>query len=262
MIERRAKTENDKGRVPPWMVTFADLMALMMTFFVLLYSFSKVDEAKYRSIVNSMTIGFDGSQWIKRKMGENSPSGPEPGVFSPPRPAPNIPTSPTNNTQSSQHSRLDLLYQKLSKQLAQEITQNNINLLLKNKQLVIRFPEKISFDSGSEKLLTSFRPVVKRIGLILRKTNDQITISGHTDNVPINTERFRSNWDLSSARAVSVAHLLIMGGHIYKNRIIIQGYADTHPLKPNTTPENRATNRRVEISITPNPTPRTDHDGQ
>lgn len=250
MIERRANAPNKPDKVPAWMVTFADLMALMMTFFVLLFSFSKMDENKYKAIVNSMTIGFDGVQWIKNKMGSKGLAGPEPGVFSVPVPTTAKPApAPEQAQDSALRQEKNSLYTQLSKQLQEEIVQGKVHLLRQPDGVLIRLPEKLSFESASDELLSQAAPMLRHIGTIISKTNARITISGHTDDLPINTKRFRSNWDLSSARAVSVAHSLIMGGNIYRNRITIEGHADTQPIKPNTTPANRTANRRVEISI-------------
>jgi chemotaxis protein MotB len=114
--------------------------------------------------------------------------------------------------------------------------------------VIIRFPGSAAFASGTADLAAEFMPSLGRIGEVLKSANGRIFISGHTDDVPISTERFRSNWDLSAARAVSVAHYLL-NDHIEAKRVIVQGAADSQPLLPNDTPENRARNRRVEIAL-------------
>ena len=247
MIERRANNAANPNKVPTWMVTFADLMALMMTFFVLLYSFSKIDETKYRSIVESMTVGFDGTQWIKRKLGADTPIGPEPGIIQPPQP-PSPPPAIKKEATTAETPKQDL-YQELSTLLKQEIKQDKITLVRQQGNILIRLPDRFSFESGNNELLNSFSPIISRIGHIIKNTKGRITISGHTDDLPIMTERFRSNWELSAARAVSVAHILIHNSQLDKNRITVEGHADTQPLKPNDSNYHRAINRRVEISV-------------
>jgi chemotaxis protein MotB len=187
-----------------------------------------------------MTIGFDGSQWIKQKVGITP--GPEPGII----PAPVTPPQSKPTTDSPKHQTL---YDKLKTLLASEIQQGKISLSQTSGQLQIRFPEKFSFASGSDELLKSFIPIIKRIGEIIDQTPGNIIIAGHTDDVPINTERFRSNWELSAARAVSVAHALFDYAQVQKKRVRVEGYAETRPLVENDSFKHRAINRRVEISI-------------
>ncbi len=252
----------ESNNIPSWMVTFADLMALMMTFFVLLYSFSKIDEEKYKSIVNSMATGFDGVQWIKRQLTHDEIIGPQPGIVAPPKPeVPALPVeSPekpqpektdTSQTEKSkpEKSRNDVVFNRLKNNIAAEIKAGLVIVERRGNNIVIRFPEKVSFPSGSDRLVENFKPVISRIGTILAQSQGVITISGHTDDRPISTTRFRSNWELSAARAVSVAHALLRLGDLDKHRIVVSGHADTRPLAKNDSDENRAKNRRVEIVI-------------
>ena len=139
--------------------------------------------------------------------------------------------------------------EKLKKALKEQIGNGTIEVNGDNERTVIRIREKGSFPSGSAKLRRSFGPVIKKIAKAVMNTPGKIHISGHTDNIPIHTFRFKSNWELSSARAVSILNELLRYEKIPQNRIVIQGFADTQPLVPNTTAKNRATNRRVEISI-------------
>lgn len=228
------------------MVTFADLMALMMTFFVLLYSFSRIDEEKYRSIVNSMAQGFDGVQWIKRRLTSKSIIGPEPGIIEPPVPIirPRPKTDDAKDSNKNQ-STLDRLNQDLS----QEIASKTISVEQRGEELIVRLPEKVSFPSGSDVLTERISGILYRVGHILESSEGDIMIAGHTDDRPITTRRFRSNWELSTARAIAVAQFLLDGIGVDKKRIIVAGYADTRPLVKNNSSQNRAQNRRVEIRL-------------
>jgi len=254
-----SETQNSaSGSVPSWMVTFADLMALMMTFFVLLYSFSKIDEQRYRSLVNSMGQGFDGVQWIKRKLSGKDRIGPQPGIVSPqidkvmPKPHKPVTQKPANRVQKDKPNtptQNDRLTGMLRAQLGHEITTGKIYLERQGDNIVIRFPESVSFTSGSDMLAKDFIPVVHRISDILSLSDGEIVVAGYTDDHPISTLRFRSNWELSAARAVTVVHYLLETNKIDARRVVVSGYADTKPLVPNTSEENRMKNRRVEISV-------------
>ena len=247
------------SNIPAWMVTFADLMALMMTFFVLLYSFSKVDEEKYKSIVNSMAKGFDGVQWIKRRLIDGDIIGPEPGVIAPlveTKPEPVIPkpqsleqTQPVKSQPITQSVQSEILFAQLNQDLEKEIATGLIYVEQKGDKVVIRFPENVSFTSGSDQLVQDFVPIVHRISTILKSAKGKIMIAGHTDDRPISTNRFRSNWELSISRAVSVAHHLLETHQVDRSQVVVAGHADTQPLEPNNSHEQRAKNRRVEISV-------------
>ena len=251
--------------MPAWMVTFADLMALMMTFFVLLYSFSRIDEERYKTIVDSMAKGFDGIQWIKRQLTEDEVIGPEPGIVSPPLQQPSRPVQEQKPTkkppepadaapeqtieQPSQPTQDEILFTRLNQDLQKEIASGLVYVEKQGSDVMIRFPEEVSFPSGSDKLVRSFIPIIHRISAMLHNSQGDISIAGHTDDQPIATQRFRSNWELSAARAVSVAHRLFETRQINKDKISVIGHADTRPLVENNSADNRAKNRRVEIII-------------
>jgi chemotaxis protein MotB len=257
-----SKAPINTNNTPAWMVTFADLMALMMTFFVLLYSFSKIDEDMYKSIVDSMAKGFDGVQWIKRRLVEDDIIGPDPGIIAPPfiskpepkpeKPEPQI-TEEETPVEVPQEPVLpeanQVLLDQLNEGLEEEIAKGLMHVEQQGNKVVIRFPENVSFTSGSDQLVKNFVPVIHRISTILHNSKGKIVIAGHTDDRPISTKRFRSNWELSSSRAVSVTHQLLETGQLNESQITVVGHADTQPLVPNKSKEQRAKNRRVEISI-------------
>jgi len=137
----------------------------------------------------------------------------------------------------------------ISNALGREIKAGSVDVELEGQKIIIRVREKASFDSGRAELKSAFRPLLARVAKILQNAEGKIVVAGHTDNVPIYTERFRSNWELSSARAVSVVHEMMLATDIPADRFLIEGYADTRPVAPNDTPANRAKNRRVEIIL-------------
>jgi chemotaxis protein MotB len=116
-------------------------------------------------------------------------------------------------------------------------------------KVIIRILEKASFESGQADVRPEFAPVLLKIGSMIDNNSGVVTVSGHTDNVPIFNDRFRSNWDLSTSRAVSVTHELLRTAVVEEARFTVMGHADTRPRADNLTAENRAKNRRVDISI-------------
>ena len=120
-------------------------------------------------------------------------------------------------------------------------------------RIVIRIREKGSFPSGDARLNPGFIPILGKIHDVLLETDGRIAVAGHTDNVPINTARYRSNWELSTSRATSVVHELLAPEQMDAERFVLEGYADTRPLVPNDSAANRAKNRRVEIIVLKSP---------
>lgn len=139
--------------------------------------------------------------------------------------------------------------QLVSQALSNEIKAGAVDVETDGRKIIIRVREKASFGSGQARLKEDFRPILARVSKILRDAEGKIIVAGHTDNVPIYTQRFRSNWELSAARAVSVAHEMMLATNIPSERFLVQGFADTEPVANNASAANRAKNRRVEIIL-------------
>lgn len=236
-------TEGGAPGAPAWMVTFADLMALMMTFFVLLYSFSSIDETKYREIARSMASGFGGVLRTTQTPPANT-VGPTSVIPPPMRRA-----SRAKSTARKKGGAEQDLEKELRASLASEIAEGIIAVETSGSNVVIRFPDEIAFPSGSDEISDAIMPILERVTNALQEAPGLIMVSGHTDDRPIQSEKFRSNWSLSTDRAVTVIQRLEELGTIDSSRISAVGYGDTRPLAPNDSPENRARNRRVEIAI-------------
>jgi chemotaxis protein MotB len=240
-----------RAGAPSWMVTFADLMALLTTFFVLLLSFSEQDAERYRQIAGSMATAFSG-QWFKG-------NGPYPGSgpVQPIRSLPYNPPAPEAES-AAEPPRMDSQLLRFRGRLQAEIAKGLIEVSRNRRgELMISFRHEAAFHSGSRELIANFQTIIDRIAGLLATTRGTIIVAGHTDDLPIHTEQFRSNWDLSTARAATVVHALIAEGGIAPRRLVAQGYGDSRPLVPNDTPQHRARNRRVEIRIL-NPLPPSD----
>lgn len=138
---------------------------------------------------------------------------------------------------------------ELAEALSEQIAAGQVELETRGRLIIIRIREKGSFISGSAEMAPEYKDVMREVKSVLALKKGKIEVQGHTDNIPIRTSRFRSNWELSSSRAVSVAHELMLGEDISSRRFQISGYADTQPLVPNNSAENRARNRRVEILV-------------
>ncbi|AXQ13070.1 MULTISPECIES: flagellar motor protein MotB [Shewanella] len=281
---------------PMWLATFADLMSLLMCFFVLLLAFSEMDVMKFKQIAGSMKYAFGVQNKVEVK---DIPKGTSVIAleFRPGRPDPTpieIINQQTNEmtqqileyqegdddsaggvqqqrgeqrggeasataqeqaedkkTQEQQaaQDQINEQVKKMAEALNKEIVDGAIEIESLGQQIIIRIREKGAFASGSGFLQPRFKPVVQAVGELLKDVPGIITVSGHTDDMQISNELYSSNWDLSSQRAVAVAHELVKVPGFDASRMKVVGMASTAPLVPNDSPENRARNRRVEISI-------------
>ncbi|OOF35046.1 flagellar motor protein MotB [Salinivibrio costicola] len=275
--------------LPPWMGTFADLMSLLMCFFVLLLSFSEMDVLKFKQIAGSMKFAFGVQNVLEVK---DIPKGTSviAQEFRPGRPEPTPievimqqtidMTQRTLDFQEGQDDRsggsqrttsdkeggssaqvasqleqqrmqeqLEQLQKALMQALQREIEEGAIEVENLGQQLVIRVQEKGAFPPNSAFLQPKFRPMVRQIAQLVKDVPGEIKVSGHTDSTPLESELYRSNWDISAQRAVSVAQEMEKVPGFNHLRMKVEGLADTQPRAPNSSPDNRAANRRVEIAV-------------
>ena len=224
--------QNRQSSAPAWIVTFADMMALLLTFFILMLSFSNMDVTKYKAISDAMEESF-GPGVAKDLEGLITEDGLPDAI----------------NKLKGTLARTETLQKQLESLLAEDIKQGLLEIEKEGEHTVIRFPEQVAFPTGSEALRAQFDPLLDKVVSVIEKSKGTIVITGHTDSIPIYNERFRSNWDLSAARAVSVVHAILKLSKIDPKRLVAQGLADTQPLSANTDKKSRANNRRVEITI-------------
>src|SRR6056297_557364 len=277
------ENEESKPGSPPWMATFADLMALLMCFFVLLLSFSQMDVEKYKQVAGSMRNAFGvqnqvkvmdipkGTSIIAREFspGKTQPTQmdtvkqfttettkPSLQVGNPT--APDLDTSQLNDAQTRAllEEKLQALIlatkadaEKLRELLKSDVEDGKIDIEVEGRTITVRIREKGSFPSGSADLNTEFMPVMATLRNALRDIPGKIAVEGHTDDIPISGARFESNWGLSASRALSVTHELAKSNTLDSSRFMVVGHADTQPFKANDSWKNRAMNRRVEIII-------------
>jgi len=265
----------------PWMATFADMMTLLMCFFVLLLSFAEVDAVRFKKMAESMKDAFgvqrevpvaEVVQGTSVIMQEFSPGKPEPTVLDDIRQQTtdvekeflNVEEKEKEKEKVQQDMDFDAAKaamqakleaevqaqaEELKEMLDKEIASGMLEVEREKTKIIIRIQEKGSFPSGSASLNPEFFDVISKITSVIASTPGKIIVAGHTDNIPISTKRFRSNWELSSARAVTVVHAMLSNAAIDERRFMIQGYADAQPLVPNDSKEHRALNRRVELII-------------
>jgi chemotaxis protein MotB len=157
-----------------------------------------------------------------------------------------------SESQQAELNRLQEQEQKLSRMLEKEIAKGDIRIKKMHDRIIINIDDRISFDSGSDTLKPQVSDALGKISDILNDyPENRVVVEGHTDNIPIRTARFKDNWELSTARALSVLHFLLERSKISPERFSVGGYGEYRPTVPNNTPENRSLNRRVDIVLIP-----------
>ncbi len=279
--------------LPAWMGTFADLMSLLMCFFVLLLSFSEMDVKKFKQIAGSMKFAFGVQNKIELKdipkgtsivALEFRPGKPDPTPIETVQQVTQEITKPMLNFQegeedsaggrqkqkgtfrggqspqtanqtataaatSSEKEQIEKSTKKVEDLLQKEIKDGAVDVENLGQQIVIRIRENGSFSAGSAFLQPQFVPVVRKLGELLNDIPGKVEITGHSDNVQVSNELYRSNWDLSAQRAVAVAEELRKARGFDEKRMRVIGRAATQPISEEDTERSRAQNRRVEIAI-------------
>jgi len=224
--EKPAEHENEER----WLLTYADLITLLLGLFVILYAMSKIDSGKYAEIVSAMggVFGKEKPGLLQGQMGMLQSAMPQ----------------LQNERQMIEKEIRDALGAGLKKDLV-SVSQNE-------RGITIHIMEELLFTSGSADFKAASLTVLDSLASVLKKIPNDIRIEGHTDNIPISSSAFPSNWHLSVARAVNAGYYLIQKHGLDPEKVSVVGYAEYRPLVPNTTDENRARNRRVDIVIITN----------
>ncbi|QPC47255.1 flagellar motor protein MotS [Mangrovibacillus cuniculi] len=234
MKHRKPRPDNKKS-APLWMVTFSDLVTLILVFFILLFSMSQIDMVKFKALADSFR---------ERQILEFYPS-----IIK----TENPPTQPDiqSNTDQNQDGKddLDNLVEEVQNYLEVNELSDVAVATRTERGVVLVLQEQVLFASGEATILPQAYAFMDKVGELLTSIPNMVKVEGHTDNRPISTSRYPSNWELSSARSSSVIRFLLEQHGLEPERFIAVGYGDTRPIVPNTTEENWLKNRRVELII-------------
>lgn len=234
----KQKKAGGEAGAPAWMATFADLMSLLLTFFILLLSFAEMDIVKFKDALGSINSALGGGSG-------NFQASTSPISFdstpSPPAPSPAAPTV------TAAIKETDTAISEELEQLVEEFQlDEDVEIQSTKRGVVMRVRGRMFFNPGTADLKPGSQPLLKKISSLLKRFPKKVAIEGHTDNIPI-SGRYSNNWELSTARAYSALKYLQEYEEVDVKRIHIAGFGDTHPLTSNDTPEGRMKNRRVEF---------------
>jgi chemotaxis protein MotB len=245
----------DEDEVPTWIFTFADLMSLLLVFFILMYSLSKMTETTLEAALSSIQIALS-SNGANINQSPRFYSGGGTQVIKP-----EPPQLADNQDLTFSEEPIDTEEREQVNEIANDIANKMISSNLSNAVSVFEDGEKITirvdgqtlFDSGDSQLSYEAEFIFnKLIDIFNRYPEYSISIQGHTDNIPINTVKYPSNWELSAIRATTALRYFLAAG-FRPERMTATGYADSIPLVRNDTPENRAINRRAEFVLQKDP---------
>lgn len=225
------KEEDCPEGLPGWLATFGDLMSLLLTFFVLLLSFSTMSVVNFNSAMGAL-------------QGALGTLNGEPQLNLPIRQS-----TPKTEGNLQQAEVIAKAAQELEAAIEQAGLQGDVKLEESTSGLIIRVADKFFFDSADSDLNPRATAILDKLGAVLKPLPNKINVQGHTDNRPISSERYPSNWELSGMRAMQVARYFMNQTGISPARLSITGYSEYRELVPNNTPANLARNRRVEIHI-------------
>jgi chemotaxis protein MotB len=228
MLARRNKEIQKTTNRNLWLTTYSDLVTLILCFFVLLFSFSEIDVKRFKAIIRSFqsAAGMAQEQLIDRAEVSDGLLG-----------------------KWDQLESLESIFSQLKKYVGDNNLEATIVLAIEERGLLIRFTDQVLFDSGSSDIKPDAQRVLKDIGDILYQSGRFVRVEGHTDNVPINTLLFPSNWELSTARAVNVVKFFIEQTGFWPNRLSAAGYSEYHPIADNDNEKGRHRNRRVDVVV-------------
>ena len=238
-LEDEVEFDNEESRsIPPWVITFADMVTLLMVFFILLFAIGTIEQEKWRQLKESLreALGADAIEEMGTRQG--------------------LDIIQTQVDEQTVHA-VDEVGAMVNREM-EDIISEVEEFVFKNKLAgevrvssdergaVITISDVVLFPAGSAEMTPKGRATLRQVFDVLKQFNYNVKVEGHTDNTPIHTLRYPSNWELSASRASEVAHMLIKDGYP-PERLSVEGFAEFRPKVPNTSPENRSVNRRIEV---------------
>jgi len=229
-VQNTAEPPAEEG-APTWMVTFGDMMALLLTFFILLFSMSEIEVKKFQQAVNSLHEGF-GTSTVD--FGDSdSPA-----------------MTPSDTSTLLVHDPVEDQLDEIATALETFVAENGLeqNLLVDRAEegVYLRINDAALFQPGLAEMETDNAWIIEKLSPIMTAIDVPVTIAGHTDNIPISSSKYESNWELSASRAAGIARTLVAMGH-NADDVMVTAFGEHRPIDTNDTPEGRARNRRVEL---------------
>ncbi|AEG59480.1 flagellar motor protein MotB [Desulforamulus ruminis] len=235
-MKKRGRGEAEKENSERWLITYSDLITLLLIFFIVMYSLSKIDASKYQAIASSLAKTMGGSSSVLDSGGASV--------------APGVQEKELNqSTDKAELENMENIRRQIQEYVDESGLAGKVTVGIEERGVVVSFQDVVLFPLGVAELSSSANEIVDQVGGILKQTKNYIRVEGHTDDLPINTYKYPSNWELSLMRSASVVHRLVGYSQIPADRLSATGYGEYRPRMPNNSDLNRQQNRRVDIVI-------------
>jgi chemotaxis protein MotB len=234
-----------------WLISYADFITLLFALFVVLYAASKADQEKQKMVADSINSAFNTLGLFPTAMGKPSRSATGTGTDGKPVVAINSAMGEDVRSPAQVEEDLEHIRRELEQALSSQVATHAVSIHMGRDGLVISLREAGFFASGSATPKPETLSTLRQIAALLGHTPYDLRVEGHTDDIPIHTAEFDSNWELSAARATRMARLFLELQAMTADRLSAAGYAQYHPVAPNDTAEGRSENRRVDLVVLP-----------
>lgn len=234
-FDRRSSDNHER-----WLVSYADFITLLFAFFVVMYAISSVNQGKYDVLSNALVTAFG-----------DSPSGSESVnivLHAPPKIVSEPLLLKKKVHQRRQQEKMRSMANNMMKMLAPLMKEQKVRIMQGNRGIIIEINASVLFQSGQANIAEDSAGILREVAVVLKDHEYEIQVEGHTDDVPVSSIYFPSNWELSTARASSVVRLFVENG-VSAVKLTAMGYGENRPIEPNSSPEGRTRNRRVAIAI-------------
>ncbi|MTI65713.1 MAG: chemotaxis protein MotB [Firmicutes bacterium] len=243
-MSRRKRKRTEENSSQGWLTTFSDLMTLLLTFFILLYSFSTLDAIKFKKVASALQSVLIGQG--KVTIFENDTA---PGDVPVDQPLP-IPNDEDSNQEDiTNFNKVRQMYNKVNDFIKEEGLDAEVKIRADKRGVIVDINERILFEPAEADLKYESKEILNTISRLIKQFPNEIVVEGHTDNTPIYSKRYPTNWELSVDRATSVVRYFAEEKSIDPTRLTAAGCSKYRPIAPNDSPENKSLNRRVNILI-------------
>ena len=232
MSKKKKHIQHEEEGGEAWLLPYSDLMTLLLAVFIVLFAVSQVDQAKAKDMSEAFTEEMMTQSYIVSKLNEQETTQNE-----------------SSTASEGELQKLEALKAELDAKLQSADLAAAITTSIDKRGLVVSFNNAIIFEPGSAEIKKDNEGILLEIAKMVSVMDNYIRIEGHTDNIPMNSDLFPSNWELSSARAVNVVRLFVNSANASPEKLIAVGYGEYRPIADNATEEGRAKNRRIDIIV-------------
>ena len=227
---RKKKEHHEEHVDEAWLLPYSDMLTLLLALFIVMFAMGQTDKAKLKEMSEQFNVIFSGGSGVMQSDGNSV-----------------IPMQATPG--EAENDKMTEVKKMLEEEIEKQGYSDKVKVDLNKDGLEIAIQDAVLFNTGEAEVKNNLSPLLLEISKMIQGLDNEIKVVGHTDNIPIKNEKFRSNWDLSAMRAINVMNFMVTSGTISADKVSIQAYGEQMPKFDNTTEAGRAKNRRVEIIV-------------